>query len=63
MSRTTHDTRIAETDSLPDWLAIVLGKVSAMRFGTVQIVVHEGKVTQIECTEKTRLEQARERNR
>ena len=37
------------------WLAIVREKVEAMRFGSVQIVVHEGRVTQVESTEKTRL--------
>ncbi len=41
--------------SLPDWLAIVRAKVESLRFGVVQIVVHDGKVTQIERTEKTRL--------
>lgn len=40
---------------LPDWLAIVRAKVESLRFGVVQIVVHDGKVTQIERTEKTRL--------
>lgn len=40
---------------LPDWLAIVRAKVEGLRFGVVQIVVHDGKVTQIERTEKTRL--------
>ena len=39
----------------PDWLAIVRAKVEGLRFGVVQIVVHDGKVTQIERTEKTRL--------
>ncbi len=42
---------------LPDWLAIVRSKVEGLRFGVVQIVVHDGKVTQIERTEKTRLAQ------
>lgn len=37
------------------WLGIVRQKVEAMRFGSVQIVVHEGRVTQVESTEKTRL--------
>ena len=37
------------------WLDIVKRKVEAMRFGSVQIVVHEGRVTQVESTEKTRL--------
>lgn len=40
----------------PEWLAIVREKVESLRFGVVQLVVHEGKVTQIERTEKTRLE-------
>lgn len=39
----------------PDWLDIVRAKVEGLRFGVVQIVVHDGKVTQIERTEKTRL--------
>lgn len=37
------------------WLNIVRQKVETMRFGSVQIVVHEGRVTQVESTEKTRL--------
>jgi len=40
------------------WLDIVRQKVDAMRFGSVQIVVHEGRVTQVESTEKTRLPDA-----
>jgi hypothetical protein len=45
----------AATPPIPDWLAIVRAKVEGLRFGVVQIVVHDGKVTQIERTEKTRL--------
>jgi hypothetical protein len=45
----------ASTPALPDWLALVRAKVEGLRFGVVQIVVHDGKVTQIERTEKTRL--------
>jgi hypothetical protein len=41
---------------LPDWLAIVREKVEGLRYGIVQLIVHDGRVTQIECTEKTRLE-------
>lgn len=37
------------------WIEIVRQKVSALRFGSVQIIVHEGRVTQVESTEKTRL--------
>jgi len=44
------------SDSPPhDWIEIVRHKVEAMRFGSVQIIVHEGRVTQVESTEKTRL--------
>ena len=39
----------------PAWLAIVRQKVESLRYGVVQIVVHDGQVTQIERTEKTRL--------
>ncbi|HEY1050908.1 MAG TPA: YezD family protein [Prosthecobacter sp.] len=37
------------------WIDIVRQKAAAMRFGSVQIIVHEGRVTQVESTEKTRL--------
>jgi hypothetical protein len=43
---------------IPEWLAVVREKVESLRFGTVQIVVHDRKVTQIERTERTRLEGA-----
>jgi hypothetical protein len=39
----------------PAWLEIVRQQVGSMRFGVVQIVVHEGQVVQIERTEKVRL--------
>jgi hypothetical protein len=45
---------------LPDWLALVREKVEGLRFGVVQLVVHDGRVTQIERTEKTRLAAPRE---
>lgn len=38
-----------------DWIEIVRRKVAAIRFGSVQITVHEGRVTQVESTEKTRI--------
>jgi len=44
----------------PDWIALVREKVDGLRYGVVQLVVHDGRVTQIECTEKTRLPAARE---
>jgi hypothetical protein len=40
----------------PEWLALVREKIESLRYGFVQLVVHDGRVTQIERTEKTRLE-------
>ena len=42
-------------DASSDWIEIVRQKVESLRFGVVQLVVHDGHVTQIERTEKTRL--------
>lgn len=44
----------------PDWIALVREKVEGLRFGVVQLTVHDGRVTQIERTEKTRLPAARD---
>jgi hypothetical protein len=43
-------------DATPSWLALVADKVKTMRFGVVQITVHEAKVVQIERTERTRFD-------
>jgi hypothetical protein len=40
-----------------DWISIVREKVESLRFGVVQIVVHDSKVTIIERTEKTRVDE------
>lgn len=45
---------------MPDWLGLVREKVEGLRYGVVQVVVHEGRVTQIERTEKTRLVESRQ---
>lgn len=42
----------------PNWLNIVSQQVESLRFGVVQIVVHENRVVQIEKTEKVRLEKS-----
>ena len=43
-------------DSVDSWMEIVRGRVESLSFGVVQIVVHDGRVVQIERTEKVRLE-------
>ena len=42
-----------EIPSVNSWLEVVRRKVAAIRFGSVQITVHDGRVTQVEAVEKT----------
>ena len=42
-----------------NWVEIVEKQVSSLRFGVVQIVVHDSQVTQIEKTERVRLDKSR----
>lgn len=49
--------------SLPDsngqqpWVGVVMSRVGAMKYGSVQITVHNGRVVQIDHTERVRLDQ------
>jgi len=48
-------------DERPVWLETVRRQVGSLHYGVVQIVVHDSQVTQIEKTERIRLEQSRAR--
>lgn len=59
--KTTDDstklaTPIAVLPSQETWLETVRSQVASLRFGLVQIVVHDSQVVQIERTEKVRLD-------
>lgn len=41
------------------WLELVIQNVKSLRFGVVEIVVHDSRVIQIEKTERVRLDQAK----
>ena len=43
-------------NDLPTWLSVVHEKVASLRYGVVQIVIHDSRITQIERTEKIRFE-------
>lgn len=45
-------------DKFPAWLEIVRRQVGSLRFGLVQIVVHDSEVTQIDKTERVRLQKS-----
>ncbi len=44
----------AEDDS--KWLGLVVQRVKSLRYGVVEIIVHDGRVIQIEKTERLRLD-------
>jgi hypothetical protein len=54
------ETKTNPLPGAPDWIELVRQKVESLRFGVVQLVVHDGRVTQIERTEKTRLPASRD---
>ncbi|GAA5481607.1 YezD family protein [Haloferula sargassicola] len=43
------------------WLEVVREKVTRLKYGSVQITVHDGQVTQIESLERTRFSHQRGR--
>jgi hypothetical protein len=53
MKPTTTE-RSTPDGSTADWLEVVRQNVANLRFGSVQITVHDGRVTQVESIEKTR---------
>jgi hypothetical protein len=38
------------------WLELVIQQVKTLRYGVVEIIVHDGRVIQIEKTERLRLD-------
>ena len=49
----------SSADQPLNWLELVRRQVGSLHYGVVQIVVHDSQVTQIEKTERVRLEKAR----
>jgi len=45
------------------WLELVIQQVGSLRYGVVEIVVHDGRVIQIEKTERLRLDKSPDDNR
>jgi hypothetical protein len=50
---------VGNGDEKQDWLEVVRHQVESLRFGVVQIVIHDSQVTQIEKTERVRLDKPR----
>ena len=49
---------VRQANDRPEWLEIVRKQVASLRYGVVQIVVHDAQVTQIEKTERVRLDKS-----
>ena len=49
----------SSADQQLNWLEVVQRQVGSLRYGEVQIVVHDSQVTQIEKTERVRLGKTR----
>jgi len=51
-----NENGIASQSGSEEWLTVVRRQVGSLRFGVVQVVVHDSRVVQIEKTEKIRFE-------
>ena len=54
----THKELKAKTSADLKWLDLVIQHVGSLRYGVVEIVVHDSRVIQIERTERVRLEKS-----
>jgi len=55
MSQIQQKTPVGSTGDLK-WLELVVQHVKSLRYGVVEIVVHDSRVIQIEKTERVRLD-------
>lgn len=55
MSNLSNKMENAASASAQPWLVAVQEEVEGLRFGTVQVVVHEGEVVQIERVSRRRI--------
>ena len=56
MKAQQDENEIAANTNDQQWLETVRRQVGSLRFGVVQVVVHDSRVVQIEKTEKIRVE-------
>ena len=45
--------------TLPEWFVVMRSHIESLKFGTVQVTVHDSRIVQIERIEKTRLDRIR----
>ncbi|WP_103967111.1 YezD family protein [Nitrosomonas ureae] len=52
---TTHKSNQLNTDVIEE----ILSAVTSIEYGSVEVVIHDGRVVQIECRKKIRLNQSK----
>lgn len=52
----SQNAKIPESKINADWLEVVQKQVASLRFGVVQITVHDARVVQVETTERLRFD-------
>lgn len=57
MSETRGKTGVQDLGN-SNWLELVRQQVNSLQYGVVEIIVHDSQVTQIEKTERLRLDKA-----
>ena len=62
MSEAQKQLPVGESDD-SKWLELMIQQVGSLRYGVVEIVVHDSRVIQIEKTERLRLDKAPVGNR
>jgi len=59
MSKPIDNLNAREAGGEAGWLELVRQQVGSLRYGVVQIVVHDARVTQIDKTERVRFDKLR----
>jgi hypothetical protein len=62
MSETQKKLPVGGKDDVK-WLDLVIQQVASLRYGVVEIVVHDSRLIQIEKTERLRLDKTPDENR
>jgi len=62
MSEAQNKLPVGGNDDLK-WLELVIQQVGSLRYGVVEIVVHDSHVIQIEKTERVRLEKSADKEK
>lgn len=48
----------SDASTVPSWVTLVGERLAGLRYGVLQITVHDGRITQIDRTERLRLASA-----